>query len=103
MLQLDVFANAVCNFCLTINNKKYRTIFLYAKFITEKYRPEPGLEPRIFRLAHEHSTAELSRSIQFCHLNFRVHSNYPSNILYAEYHPRAVSRVRGAGVVHEFH
>ena len=46
--------------------------------ITQKYRPEPGLEPRVSRLAHEYSTTELSRSIQFCYLNFRVDSNYPS-------------------------
>ena len=32
--------------------------------ITEKYRPEPGLEPRVSRLTYECSTTELSKPIQ---------------------------------------
>ena len=37
--------------------------------ITEKYRPEPEIEPRASRLTYERSTIELSRSIQFHYLN----------------------------------
>ena len=37
--------------------------------ITEKYRPEPGLEPRVSRLTHEHSATRLPRPKQFCYLN----------------------------------
>ena len=55
--------------------------------ITEKYRPEPGYEPRVSRFAHEHSTIELSRSIQFCYLNLGLF--LITLVLY-----------RGAGVVH---
>ena len=38
-------------------------------YITEKYRPVPGLEPRASRLTYERATIELSRSIQFCYLS----------------------------------
>ena len=37
-------------------------------YMTEKYKPEPGLEPRVSRLAHEHSTTELFKRIQLCYL-----------------------------------
>ena len=39
------------------------------KCITEKYRPEQGLEALASRLTYERSTTELSISIQFCYLN----------------------------------
>ena len=42
---------------------------LLARSKTEKYRPEPGLEPRVSRLVHEHSTTELPKPTQFCHSN----------------------------------
>ena len=54
-------------------------ICLYG-YMTEKYRPEPDIEPRASCLAYERSTTELSRSIQL--------------IVCAECHPRAVLRVR---------
>ena len=37
--------------------------------MTEKYRPEPGLEPRVSTLVHEHATTEISRSTQFYYSN----------------------------------
>ena len=37
---------------------------------TDKHRPESGLEPRASRLTYERSATELSRSMQFCYLNF---------------------------------
>ena len=37
--------------------------------ITEKYRPESGLEPRVSRLTYECSTTELSKPTQFCYSN----------------------------------
>ena len=52
------------------------SLSLGAIHITEKYRPEPGLKPRVSRLTHEYSTTELSKPIQFCYLNFRVLSIY---------------------------
>ena len=51
---------------------------MVAKPMTEKCRPEPGPEPRVFRLTYERSTVELTKPTQFCHLNFRVLNNYPS-------------------------
>ena len=43
--------------------------FKHAAFVTEKYRPEPGLEPRVSRLAHECLPTELSKPTQFCYSN----------------------------------
>ena len=40
------------------------------------YRPKLGLEPRVSRLAYEHSTTELSNPIRLW-FKFRVISNYP--------------------------
>ena len=37
--------------------------------ITKKYRSEPRPKPRVIRLAHEHSTTELFKAIQFCYSN----------------------------------
>ena len=58
--------------------------------ITEKYRPEPGFEPQVSRFAHEHSTTELFRSIQFCYLNLGLF--LIALVLYRmKCHPRVVS------------
>ena len=37
--------------------------------ITDKYRPEPGIEPWASRLTYDHPTTKISRSIHFCYLN----------------------------------
>ena len=46
--------------------------------MTEMYRPEPGLEPRVSRYPYERSTDWATKPTQFCSLNFRVLIYYPS-------------------------
>ena len=46
-------------------------LVLLGRSITEKYRTEPGLEPRVSL------PTELSKPTQFSYSNFRVLFNYP--------------------------
>ena len=54
--------NFVCYLVETKCNYYYQDMC-----ITEKYRPEPGLEPRVSRLTYECSTTELPKPTQFCY------------------------------------
>ena len=41
----------------------------HSSILTEKFKPEPGIEPRASRLMYKRSTTELSRSIHCRYLN----------------------------------
>ena len=72
-------------------------------YITEKYRPEPGLEPRVSRLVHEYATTELSKPTQFCYLIFGCFLTTLDDSLIAlyrmVYHPKPYCVCESAGVV----